>query len=85
MHNRPYIYRVKYEIYMRSNGQLQHRQEPFCDVVKWSSSKKRRSRFLDLVAAVTTASMGVSPPCCMTFSEQLNAVSHAYATSTSGL
>ena len=41
----------------QSNG-----QESFCDAVKWSSSKNDGQDFLTPVAALTTASMGVSPP-----------------------
>ena len=36
------------------------RSRVFCDAVKWSSSGKD---FLTPVAALTMASMGVSPPC----------------------
>ena len=42
----------------RSNG-----QESFCNAVKWSSSKNDGQDFLTLVAALTMASMGQSPPC----------------------
>ena len=42
---------------MQSNG-----QEPFCSVVKWSSSKNDGQNFLTPVLAVTTVHMGVPTP-----------------------
>ena len=43
---------------VRSNG-----QGPICSAVKWSSNKNDGQNFLTLVAAVTTAPMGVTTPC----------------------
>ena len=45
---------------MQSNS-----QESLCDVVKLSSSENDGQDFLTPVAAVTTVSMGVSPPCAV--------------------
>ena len=43
---------------VRSNG-----QGPVCSAVKWSSNKNDGQNFLTLVAAMTTAPIGVTTPC----------------------